>query len=43
MISLELFEKSILKEGHTCDFRKIVKDDVNKILKILNSWLIISQ
>ena len=22
-----------------CDFRKIVIDDVNEILKILNSWL----
>ena len=30
---------SILKDGHVCDFRKIVIDDVNKILKILNSWL----
>ena len=30
---------SILKEGHTCNFRKIVIDDVNEILKILNSWL----
>ena len=30
---------SILKDGHVCDFRKIVIDDVNKILTILNSWL----
>ena len=30
---------SILKDGHVCDFRKIVIDDVNEILKILNSWL----
>ena len=30
---------SILKEGHACDFRKIVKDDVNEILTVLNSWL----
>ena len=28
---------SILKDGHVCDFRKIVIDDVNKILTILNS------
>ena len=30
---------SILKEGHACDFRKIVIDDVNEILTVLNSWL----
>ena len=30
---------SILKEGHACDFRKIVIDDVNKILTVLKSWL----
>ena len=30
---------SILKDGHVCDFRKIVIDDVNEILTILNSWL----
>ena len=30
---------SILKDGHVCDFRKIVIDDVNEILTILYSWL----
>ena len=30
---------SILKDGHICDFRKIVIDDVYEILTILNSWL----
>ena len=30
---------SIIKEGHVCDTREIVKDDVDKILKELNSWL----
>ena len=30
---------SILKDGHVCDFRKIVIDDVYEILTILNSWL----
>ena len=30
---------SVLKAGHTCDFREIVIDDVNEILKILNAWL----
>ena len=30
---------SVLKEGHHCDSKKIVKDDVNTILKELNTWL----
>ena len=30
---------SILKDGHVCNFRKIVIDDVKEILTILNSWL----
>ncbi len=30
---------SIIKEGHVCDTREIVKDDVDEILKVLEQWL----
>ena len=30
---------SVLKAGHTCDKRELVKDDVSQILKVLKVWL----
>ena len=30
---------NIIKEGHVCDTRKIVNDDVDNILKVLTTWL----
>ncbi|PPR24654.1 MAG: Molybdenum cofactor biosynthesis protein B [Alphaproteobacteria bacterium MarineAlpha9_Bin4] len=30
---------SIIKEGHICNRRKIVKDNVKDILEVLNEWL----
>ena len=31
--------RSILKEGHLCNIKKIVKDEVDNILQTIESWL----